>query len=407
MERQATMEHSITPVTIQGRYFWKGNIRFIMNGVVYKSHVPLDILADNHIKFLEHDIPLLRALKINTIFVSHIDGTKSHKACMNLLAENEIYVLVSIGSPVSLFTFRPLIPYTSNSMQDVFQVVENLASYPNLLGFTILNEPIKDLAPEAAGPVIRAIVRDTRRYVSLLAGKKHQRAIPVGVFLLQTTLPLEDQFEYSCSGKDNETVDFFVFNYVDFGIRTPMQTPRESDPLKIFSNTHIPVSFVYCDDSHQYLATRSIYLDPDMRRVFSGGIVHQFFGGLTQDGLVGPKIASLGSGRQVRCERKIDYFNLLDSVHAAFQKLPASIMARSRLLEAIAMSGRKPRQPDPKRNLLALGQVPASPVNWTEVEACIIDESEWVDAGKELLELSVDDLVATMWDKLNIDEADP
>ncbi|KAI1647745.1 glycoside hydrolase family 72 protein [Daldinia loculata] len=402
------MANSVTPVTIQGRYFWKGNLRFIMNGVVYKSYgLCADMLADDRIEDLEHAIPLLRRLGINTLFICHIDETKSHKACMNLLAEHEIYVLVSIESiPPTVYHNTPMMSYTSNSMQRFFQAVENLASYPNLLGFAIPDDLIKDLEPVVAAPVIRAIVRDIRRYLSLLAVKKHQRVVPVGIVALGMRIPLREQFEYCCSGDDNETVDFFVFDYVYFSPKMTMQTSTDPEPLNMFSNTHIPVSFIYgCNHlmPRRFLETRTIYLHPGMRRVFSGGIVFQFFDGPSKDGLVA---LTQRNNDRLRYEETINYRNLRDSVHKAFLPLPASIMARSRFVEAAAMSGTKPERPDPIMNFLAIRQVPASPVNWTEAEAHIIDDSEWVDAGKEWLDLSVEDLAASIWDKLNIDEAD-
>lgn len=129
----------------------------------------------------------------------------------------------------------------------------------------------------------------------------------------------------------------------------------------------------------------------------------QFFDGPSKDGLVA---LTQRNNDRLRYEETINYRNLRDSVHKAFLPLPASIMARSRFVEAAAMSGTKPERPDPIMNFLAIRQVPASPVNWTEAEAHIIDDSEWVDAGKEWLDLSVEDLAASIWDKLNIDEAD-
>ncbi|KAI1659097.1 glycoside hydrolase family 72 protein [Daldinia decipiens] len=400
------MANPITPVTIQGRYFWKGNMRFIISGVVYRSYgLSADMLADDRIEDLEHAIPLLRELGINTLLISYIDVTKSHKACMNLLAEHEIYVLVSIKSVFPVFNHNAtMMSYTSKSMQRFFRAVEHLASYPNLLGFTIPNSSIKDLAPAIAGPMVRAIVRDIRRYLGLLAVKKHQRVVPVGLVALDIGLPLRDQFEYWCSGDDNETVDFFIFDFNHPGPKKTTQASRDPGALEIFFNTHIPVSILYSDMHfmpRQFPETRTIYLDPDMRRVFSGGIVFQFFDGSHNNGLVRRLTEAKDGG--LYYEKSIDYRNLRDILHVAFVPMPASLIARSRFVEEAAMSGTKPKQPDPNQNVLAIGQVPASPVNWTEVEAQIIDDSEWVDAGKEWLDLTVEDLTASIWDKLNID----
>ncbi|KAI0130990.1 glycoside hydrolase family 72 protein [Daldinia grandis] len=399
------MAHSVTPVTIQGRYFWQGNLRFIMNGIVYNSSTPCaDMLVDDRIEDLEKAIPLLTDLMINTLFTSHIDETKSHRACMSLLAEHGIYVLVSLGSVCHIVNHNAsMMSYTSSSMQRSFEAIENLASYPNLLGFVVPNNPIKDLAPAVTVPVIRAIVRDTRRYLKLLAVKKHQRIVPVGIISLDKSLPLRDQFEYHFSGDDNETADFF-FEGITWDTGMEMQT---SESLEVFSNTHVPVSFLYGNNFPQprpFLETRTIYTNPGIRRIFSGGIMFQFLNGPTKYGLV-PRLTDPKYGILYYI-KTMEYRNLCNILRSTFATLPASIVARSPLVEAAAMSGTKPKRPDPDLDVLKIGQAPPSPVDWTELETRIIDDSEWVDAGKEWLDLSVEDLAVSIWDKLNFEEAD-
>ncbi|KAI1471268.1 glycoside hydrolase family 72 protein [Daldinia caldariorum] len=411
------MSHSIVPIpiTIQGRYFWRGIERFLINGVAYHFHETnsvscSDALVDDRIHELERILPLLKDLKINTLFISHIDETKSHSACMNLLARHGIYVLASIESicyPLS--NQGALRPYTSNFMQRLFQVVEKLAHYPNLLGFAISTDLITSETEEATEPFVRAVVRDVRQYLTLLAAKRHQRVVPVGVISpADTRSSVKKQHSYFCSGADNESIEFFIFYNFFWAGEFTMQASGYSELVHMFSSTHIPVSFVYGNNSitpRAFWETYATYSDPGMLRVFSGGIVHEFFDAINHYGLV--RRSTLLEDNTPRYRKTKDFRNLCDKLKKSFQSLPTSMLVRSRPVEAAAMSGTKPNPPHPGWNQRPVGSVPRSRVNWAEIETQITDDSEWVDAGKEWVDLTVEDLADSMWDKLNIDGIGP
>ncbi|KAI1799175.1 glycoside hydrolase family 72 protein [Daldinia bambusicola] len=409
------MSQSIVPITIQGRYFWRGIERFLLNGVAYHFHEPhsvscSDTLVDDRLYELERILPLLKELKINTLFLTHIDGTKSHGACMNLLAEHGIYVLASIESicyPLS--NPGASRPYTSKVMQRLFQAVEKLAHYPNLLGFVISTELIRYGTEEATEPFVRAAVRDVRRYLTLLAAKRHQRAVPVGVISPADSRPcLKDQYKYFCSGADDETAEFFTFSNFFWAGESTMQASGYSELVDVFSQTHIPVSFIYGNNSTRprpFYETHATYSDPGMLRVFSGGIVHELFDGNTHFGLV--KRSILPDDNAPRYRKIKDFRNLRERLKQSFRSIPTSMLVRSRVVEAAAMSGTKPNPPHPGWSKKPVGHVPLSPVNWAQVETQLADDTEWVDAGKEWAEITVEDLADSMWDRLNIDGIDP
>ncbi|OTB12056.1 glycoside hydrolase family 72 protein [Daldinia sp. EC12] len=409
------MPHPIVPVTIQGRYFWKGIERFLINGVTYSFHEKqlassTDMLVDDRIDELERVIPLFKELKINTLFIDHIDGTKSHRACMNLLAEHGIYVLASIDTTCySTYPPRPLRPYTSNTMQCVFQAVEKLAHYPNLLGFVVPTELVRQATIATTEPIVRAIVRDVRQYIALIAAKKHQRVVPVGVVMPVCGIShLKPTYDYFCSGCDAETIDFFVFSNFFWVGESTMQISKYSELVGEFSQTHIPLSFIYGNNiirPRPFYEAHATYSDPGMLRVFSGGIAHEFFDGPAGYGLVRRSITPTDNAPQY--EKLKDFRNLRERLNQSFGLLPASMLARSRVVEAAAMSGTKPDPPSPHWFMRTVGYVPSSPINWAEVETQVADDSEWVDAGKEWMDLSVEDLADSMWDKLNIDGSDP
>ncbi|KXJ96388.1 Glucanosyltransferase-domain-containing protein [Microdochium bolleyi] len=172
------------PVTILGRYFYKGDRRFLLNGVVYQLHqassaAPAgeprstrDALADENLDTLERCMPLFRELELNVLFVFWIDPRKNHDAAMALLAEAGIYVLVSVADPHhAVNRATPLASYSDPvNLQHWFRVVDVMARYTNTLGLLVGNEVINAVASTGlAPPVLRAVTRDLKRYMRLCA----------------------------------------------------------------------------------------------------------------------------------------------------------------------------------------------------------------------------------------------
>ncbi|KAI1210794.1 uncharacterized protein F4807DRAFT_422663 [Annulohypoxylon truncatum] len=65
------------PIIIRGKFFWQGDQRFLINGVVYQPHIKkpqllVDPLAEDQLYNLERSIPLLKDLGINTISVCKV-----------------------------------------------------------------------------------------------------------------------------------------------------------------------------------------------------------------------------------------------------------------------------------------------------------------------------------------------
>ncbi|KAI2463345.1 glycoside hydrolase family 72 protein [Annulohypoxylon bovei var. microspora] len=397
-----------TPITVKGRFFWQDDRRFLINGVVYQPHglgSPLiDPLADDQLHDLERSIPLLKDLGINTIFVYYIDNTNNHDAAMNMLAEAGIYVLPCIAPTHDQTSNLPYGSYRADVIQWYFKAVDNMTKYSNTLGLVISCEFIKDVSKTAAAPILRAIIRDVKKYIRLITRKKNQRALPVGIVVSDQRALLKLQFDYFASEPDKDAIDFFGFNDFFWVGRSSMQESGYNRLLDIFATTPIPVFFSRYGNNiitpRIFHDTHAIYCDFSMLSVFSGGFVFEFFQGALQSGLI-ERSVSRRSGH-LRFTKLTDFRNLRESLRGSFMRLPAII---SNSPPSVTL-GERPQPPKINELWLAGGNLPKSPVKWLDVEEAI-DDSEWVDVGKEILDQAVDDLGSSIKERLKIKDNRP
>ncbi|KAI1076462.1 glycolipid anchored surface protein [Whalleya microplaca] len=386
------MSQSMKPITINGRYFWKDDERFIVNGVVYQQHKPIgngprlfaDPLSDEQLEDLERSIPLFKELGLNTIYVFCIDATKNHDAAMNMLAEAGIYVLTCVSTPHHVVRRdAPLKSYTADLLQHFFRTVDCMAAYPNTLGVLVANEVINSIPSTAAAPVIRAVTRDVKKYMAVAAKAAGQRILPVGVGSADVRSILKPQFDYFSAGRDEETIDFYAFNSYCWCGKSSMSMSGYNGLVKMFANTHIPVFFseyganVYSQRLFQ--ETQAIN-SPEMTGVFSGGIVYELFHGANEYGMV--KKHEDGA-----FERLPDFENLKASLRSCTRE-PATIRAfadgGSAMLE-------RPDMPMPSSGWRAGRSIPESPVDWDEVRAQI-EDSQWILVDR-VLQLTINDIL--------------
>lgn len=88
-----------------------------------------------------------------------------------------------------------------------------MAAYPNTLGVVAANEVLLHAGHTAGAAVIRALVRDVKRYMALHAASaspdSRQRVLPVGVSSNGVSSIFYDEFRYFTGGNPEEAVDFF------------------------------------------------------------------------------------------------------------------------------------------------------------------------------------------------------
>ncbi|KAI1780895.1 glycoside hydrolase family 72 protein [Hypoxylon cercidicola] len=422
------MEKPVIPVTVKGRYFWKGDKRFIVNGVVYqlgkvrkdRSRIHLDPLADDQLETLQRSIPLLKELRLNALFVYYVDETKNHDAAMTLLADAGIYVLASLcGQRRDLSCYRPSETYTPQLLASCFRAIDVMSQYPNTLGFVIANEFINSLRVTSAANYLRALTRDVKKYIAL-AARQNQRVVPVGISAADISYLLKTQFDYFSAGSDEEAIDFFSFNNSNCVGQWSMIKSGGASLADIFRTAHIPVFFsqygfndIPC---RPFFNTRAIYTNDDMLRVFSGGIANEFFDGLVRRST---------SGGTVKI-KKLDDFGSLKTVLGQFfppilrERIPktppeeelfdpsyAFVSLGDCEVTVGASTPERPQMPRRTADWQASHKLPASPMDWAELEERIeenIKDSEWTDVQKEILDMAVDDLAFGIRDRLIIDD---
>ncbi|KAI1637248.1 Glucanosyltransferase-domain-containing protein [Biscogniauxia mediterranea] len=474
------MASLVTPITIRGRYFWKGDERFLIKGVAYRQHDPEkggpgssrsipDPLADDQLEDLKLSIPLFKDLGLNTLLVYTIDDTKSHDAAMDLLAEAGIYVLACLETPHHrIDRAAPLASYTPGLVRRYLRAADALARYANTLGLVVASEATDTVA---AAAVARALVRDVRRYMRILSAagedsgeaakqEQQQRVLPLGVSASSVLSVLMPQFAYLSADGDGDgdggAVDFFSFNCYSWCGKSTMEMSGYDAHVSRFAQTPIPVFFseygANTVSSPRLFQEARALCSPRMTGVFSGGIVYEFFASAAGDsdggyGLVRRRRRkTYGGERETRwprrrrsmtttttkdremereeeeeeegkaevylLERTQDFKNLQTSLRAGAREqvlltvVPEFAAAAGSLRRPEMLPGHgtdfwpvddQQQQPAP----------PACPLDWEEEARSQVEDRQWVDVGREIERLEVEDLAAAIGERLRIGDTGP
>lgn len=168
----------VTPVTVKGNAFFKGDERFYIRGVDYQpggSSNVQDPIAD--VEGCKRDLPKFKQLGLNTVRVYSIDNSKNHDECMNLLADAGIYLALDVNTPeYAINRANPKPSYNAVYLQYIFATVEKFAQYKNTLLFFSGNEVVNDKNTSSSAPYVKAVTRDLRNYIR----SRNLRKIPVG-----------------------------------------------------------------------------------------------------------------------------------------------------------------------------------------------------------------------------------
>lgn len=168
----------VTPVTVKGNAFFKGDERFYIRGVDYQPGGSSDLsdpIADAD--GCKRDIPKFKELGLNTVRVYSVDNSKNHDECMNALADAGIYLVLDVNTPkYSINRKKPEMSYNDVYLQFIFATVEKFAQYKNTLAFFSGNEVINDGPSSKAAPYVKAVTRDLRSYIRA----RNLREVPVG-----------------------------------------------------------------------------------------------------------------------------------------------------------------------------------------------------------------------------------
>lgn len=280
-------------IVIDGNKFFYSNngSQFFMKGIAYQQELAnatsettfSDPLADS--EACQRDLPYLLQLETNLLRVYAIDTTLNHSDCINLFADNGIYIIADLSEP-GLSINRDDPSWTVELFNRYTTVIDELQDYPSVLGFFAGNEVTNNNTNTDASPFVKAAIRDTKAYIK----DKGYRSIPVGYSTNddeETRGYLADYF--SCDGPEN-AADFYGINMYEWcGTTVNFETSGYADRTKEFENFTIPVFFSEygCNvpQPRTFADVPSLY-SSNMTETWSGGIVYMYFEEANNYGLV-------------------------------------------------------------------------------------------------------------------------
>ncbi|EFY92020.1 hypothetical protein J3458_019001 [Metarhizium acridum] len=303
----------IQPIKVKGsKLFYENGTQFYMMGIAYQQeYVPggssaarpanteenyVDPLSDE--KVCKRDVPLLKELGTNVIRTYAIDPKADHKACMQLLQDAGIYVVSDLSEPaISINRDSP--QWDTALFERYTAVIDELAQYPNVIGFFAGNEVSNAKNNTAASAFVKAAVRDTKAYIK--NNKKITRWLGVGYAANDDEMIRAEIAAYFNCNNVEESIDFWGYNIYSWCGKSSMQTSGYDQQVKFFENYSVPVFFAEYGCNNEGAANRvfdettALYSD-DMTGTFSGGIVYMFYQEANDYGLVkvsGDKVTKL------------------------------------------------------------------------------------------------------------------
>ena len=266
----------VTPVSVKGNAFFKGDERFYVRGVDYQpggSGDLADPLADT--EGCKRDIEKFTSLGLNTIRVYSVDNSKNHDECMNALADAGIYVVVDVNTPkYSLNRKDPKASYNDVYLQFIFATADMFAQYKNTLAFFSGNEVVNDGPSSKTAPYVKAVTRDLRQYLR----ERKLRTVPVGYSAADIDTNRLQMAEYMNCGTDDERSDFFAFNDYSWCDPSSFTTSGWDKKVEMFSGYGLPLflSEYGCNtNKRDFEEVEALYSDK-MTSVYSGGLVYEY-----------------------------------------------------------------------------------------------------------------------------------
>ncbi|KAH8659349.1 Glucanosyltransferase-domain-containing protein [Tricladium varicosporioides] len=268
---------TVTPITVTGNAFYKGDNRFYIRGVAYQpgggTGTESDPIANS--TACVRDITYFKKLGINTIRVYAVDNTADHDTCMNALAAAGIYLVLDTDTTkYSLNRADPSVSYNSVYLQSVFATVDAFANYTNVLAFLSGNEVINNASNTNCAPYVKAVTRDIKQYI----GSRGYRSIPVGYSAADVA---ENQFlmaEYMNCGTDDERSDFYAINDYSWCDPSSFTTSGWDTLVKNYTGYGIPVfmSEYGCITNTRTFGEVAALYNTEMTSAFSGGLVYEY-----------------------------------------------------------------------------------------------------------------------------------
>jgi hypothetical protein len=120
----------------------------------------------------------------------------------------------SVSTPAcAINRMDPQSSYNSTTLSAFFRAVDAMANFPNTLGILAASVVVNDTASLPATPVIRAVVRDLKKYMQLQHRNSQQRVVPIGYESANTVWD-RSILEYLCSGNRSSSIDFWTASFL-------------------------------------------------------------------------------------------------------------------------------------------------------------------------------------------------
>lgn len=289
----AASSSSAPEIVVKGNKFFYSNngTQFFMKGIAYQQELAnatsettfSDPLADG--SACQRDLPYLLSLRTNVLRVYAVNTSVNHDDCINLFAENGIYIVADLSEP-GLSINRDSPAWSVDLYNRYTEVIDQLQGYSNVLGFFAGNEVTNNNTNTDASPFVKAAIRDTKAYIKA----KGYRSIPVGYSTnddADTRGYLADFF--NC-GDESEIADFYGINMYEWcGNTVNFVTSGYEARTQEFENFTVPVFFSEygCNvpSPRGFYDVPSLY-SSNMTGTWSGGIVYMYFEEANEYGLV-------------------------------------------------------------------------------------------------------------------------
>lgn len=222
-------------------------------------------------------MPLLKALRTNTIRTYAIDPDANHDECMKMLDDAGIYVISDLSEP-SLSINRDDPKWDVNLYKRYTSVVDSLSKYSNVIGFFAGNEVTNNNTNTPASAYVKAAVRDTKAYIKANV----DRWMGVGYAANDDPDIRVDISHYFNCGDQDDAIDYWGYNIYEWCGKSSMEKSGYDKQVEFFRNYSVPVFFAEygCNipdgaEGRIWQETTALYSD-EMTDVFSGGIVYMF-----------------------------------------------------------------------------------------------------------------------------------
>jgi hypothetical protein len=222
------------------------------------------------------DLPYLQQLNVNAVRVYSVNSSLNHDACMKLLDDAGIYVLLDVSLPLNGSIDRASPSWTTNLLDEYIRTIDAFHKYPNVLAYNIGNEVISTPRNTYAAPYVKAAARDIKAYLRSI----NSNAL-VGYAAVDGEADFRDAVaHYMTCGNDTETIDLYGLNNYQWCGASSLSASNWNTIAQGFSDMTVPtyMSEYGCITSPPRLWTEvAALLATPVSDVFSGGIAFSYF----------------------------------------------------------------------------------------------------------------------------------